>query len=235
MTAYAGPSFFIASIVFGFPLLLVSMDVWQRIYAALDARTARRAFFFAGFLKVGVILASVLLGFLAYHLVPGVEKDLALYTLMQQLLPPGILGLGYASILAILMSTIDSELMVGSATITKDVYMVHYPRATSQQQVRVGRLAVLFFGAGAFIVALQVQDIVRLAVASVQILSVFAPALLGGLLWARSSARGAFWSILLGFFTTLGFLPFMPDTAFIPGLLLAIILFLTFSLSSRQT
>ncbi len=231
---YAGPSFFFGSLIFGIPLLLVSMEIWQRIFAATDAKTARRAFFFSGFLKVAVILAAVLLGFLAVYFVPDVNKDSALFVLMTDLLPSGILGLGFASVLAILMSTIDSMLMVGSATLTKDFYLVKKPDATEKQTLFMGKLFVFLFGLGALLVAFIYQDIVKLTVVSIQVLIVFAPAFIGGLLWKRSSAKGAFWSILIGFITTLAFLPFMPETAFIPGVLLSIIIFVAFSLLNKQ-
>lgn len=231
---YAGPSFFIGSLVFGLPLLLVSMEMWQRIFAAADAKTARRAFFWSSFVKVSVILAAIAIGFLATHFVPNVEKDASMFRLMAELLPSGLLGLGFASVLSILMSTIDSMLMVGSATLTKDFYLVKNPNATEKQKLFMGRLFVFLFGTGALIVSFIYQDIVKLSVISVQILAIFAPAFIGGLLWKRSSPKGAFWSILVGFITTLSLLQFMPNTAFIPAVLLSIIIFVTFSLFHKQ-
>ncbi|HHF09174.1 MAG TPA: hypothetical protein ENL28_01005 [Candidatus Atribacteria bacterium] len=100
----------------------------------------------------------------------------------------------------------------------------------------MGRIFVFLFGLGAFVVALIFQDIVRLAVTSVQILTIFAPALLGGLLWKRSTAPAAFWSILVGFVLTIVLLPFMPDAAFIPAVAVSIIIFLALSFrGSKKT
>lgn len=231
---YAGPSFFIGAIAFGFPLLLVSMEVWQRVFAAVDGKTARRAFLFSGLLKVVFISTSIIIGLLAFQLVPGINKDTAIFVLMKELLPSGILGLGFASILAVLMSTVDSMIMVGSATLTKDYYLVKYPNVDEKKKIFIGRVSALLFGLIAFFVALIFQDIVRLSVTSVQILGIFAPALLGGLIWRRSSAQAAFWSILVGFIATLILLPFKPDTAFIPAILLSIIIFVVLSLWSGR-
>jgi SSS family solute:Na+ symporter len=224
-TNYAGTTFFIAAIVFGFSILLVSVEVWQRIFAAADAHTVRVAFMWSGLLKVSAIVFAMLFGLMAFQLVPGVEKDTALFALMIELLPAGVLGVGFASILAILMSTVDSMLMVGSATLTKDWFLARRPGADERTKLRMGRWFVLLFGVGAFLVALLVQDIVRLAVTSVQILSVFMPALLGGLLWKRASAPAAFWSILVGFLVTIVLLTFIPDIAAVPALLVSIVLF----------
>lgn len=232
---YAGPIFFFASVLFGFPLLLVSMEVWQRVFAALDAKTARNAFYFSGLLKVLFITAAIVIGLMAFHLVPGVEKDTAVFALMKDILPSGLLGLGFASILAILMSTVDSMIMVGSATLTKDFYLVKYPESDNKKVLKVGRISALLFGLGALVVALILPDIVRLSVTSAQILLIFAPALLGGLLWKRVNEKAAFWSILSGFIVTLVALPFKPDLAFIPGFAVCLVTFFFFVIRNKQS
>ena len=71
-----------------------------------------------------------------------------------------------------------------------------------------------------------VQDIITLAVVSVQVLLIFAPALLGGLVWRVKNEKSAYWSILLGFLATLIVLPINMNLAFIPGLLIAIIIYI---------
>ena len=231
---YAGPAFFIAAIVLGFPRMAVAMEVWQRVFAADSAQTARRSFIYSGLLNVVLIAASMVVGFMALKIVPGVEPDGAIYLLMKNLLPVGVLGVGFASMLAILMSSIDSMLMVGSATLTKDFYLVRYPEADEKQTLYMGRLYILLFGLASLIIALLFQDIVRLSVAAAQVLIVFAPALLGGFLWRRANEQAAFWSMLIGFIGTLGFLIPMPDTAFIPGLVLSLVIFVGISLRSPR-
>src|SRR3989344_4746235 len=114
---YSGPIFFWAGVLFGFPLILTSVDAWQRIFAAVDERTAKIAFYFSCVLKVGVIGASIFIGLLAYHIVPQADSHGAMFALMAGILPSGLLGLGLASVLAIIMSTVDTGIMVGSATI----------------------------------------------------------------------------------------------------------------------
>lgn len=233
--AHAGPVFFFAGVLFGFPLILVSMDIWQRIFAASSPATVRKAFIYSGLLKVVVIAASVMLGFMALRVVPGVDGDTAIYEMMIQILPAGVLGIGFASILAILMSTIDSVLMVGSATLTKDFYLARNPNASEKQKLFMGRVYIVYFGLASLAVALLFQDIVALSVASVQSVSVFAPALLGGLLWKKSSSNGAFWSILIGFITVVGSYPFLKDTSFVPGILIAAIIFIVFSIYEARS
>ncbi|MFH1759147.1 MAG: sodium:solute symporter family protein [Patescibacteria group bacterium] len=231
---FAGPVFFYASVILGFALLVTSMDVWQRIFAANSAKTARMAFYLTGVLKVIVISASMIIGFMALRLVPGVEADSAIFALMAKILPTGLLGLGFASIFAILMSTVDSMIMVGSATLTKDFYLVHHPQTDAKKTLRIGRLTALLFGLIGLMVAFAIPSIVRLSVTSVQMLLIFAPAILGGLLWKRVNEKAAFWSILLGFIATLVSLPFIPNYAFLPGLIVCSVTFFFFVFKNKQ-
>lgn len=230
---YNGPVFFWAGILFAFPLILTSVDAWQRVFAAENTQVARKAFYWSGLLKVVVIGAAILIGLLALHIVPNAPADGAMFALMTEVLPSGLLGLGLASILAIIMSTVDTGIMVGSATITKDFYLVKNPEATEKNILKVGRVSALLFGFGGLTIAYFVQDILVLAIVSVQILLVFAPALLGGLVWKIDNEKSAFWSILLGFIITLSFLPIDSDIAFIPGLLVSIIVYIGLIILSK--
>ena len=224
---YSGPVFFWAGVLFTFPLILTSMDAWQRAFAAVDGRTAKIAFYWSGILKVGVIGAAILVGLLAYHIVPQADSDGAMFTLMAEILPSGLLGLGLASVLAIIMSTVDTGIMVGSATITKDYFLAKRQNASEKEILRVGRISASLFGIGGLALAYFIQDIITLAVVSVQILLIFAPALLGGLVWKVKNEKSAYWSILLGFLATLIVLPINVNFAFIPGLLMSMIVYVT--------
>ncbi len=223
---YSGPVFFWAGIVFGFPLVLVAMEAWQRVFSAVDQKTARTAFYWTGILKVIVIGVSVVIGLLAFHIVPDAPADGAIFSLMARILPSGLLGLGLASLLAIIMSTVDSGIMVGSATLTKDFYLVKYPDTSEKKILLVGRLSAIIFGLLTFLVAYFVDNIITLAIISTQILLIFAPALIGGLVWNVKNERSAFWSISLGLFVTLAVMIFNTNMAFIPGVLVAIIAYI---------
>ncbi len=221
---YAGPVFFYASIIFGFALLVSGMDIWQRVFAAYDEKTAQKAFIYSGVLKVVLIIGSIIIGMLAVHLVPASQGDAVVFDLMYTLLPSGLLGLGLASVLAIVMSTVDSMIMVGSAVITKDFYV--RSRDMSQDKIlKAGRLSVLGFGLLALVVAYLAPNIVRLSVAAAQIGFVIVPTLLALLFKINLHEKTAFWSILVGFVIILIALPFAPDYAFLPGLTATLVIF----------
>ncbi len=176
-----------------------------------------------------MIAAAIIIGLLAFHIVPNAAADGAIFALMTEILPPGLLGLGLASVLAIIMSTVDTSIMVGSATLIKDFYLVKKPDATEKDILRVGKMATLLFGLGGLTIAYFVQDIITLAIVSVEILLIFAPALLGGLVFKIENEQAAFWSVLLGFVTTLIFILLLSERhmAFIPGLAVSIIAYIS--------
>ncbi|MEX1027417.1 MAG: sodium:solute symporter family protein [Candidatus Paceibacterota bacterium] len=230
---FAGPVFFYAAVILGIPYVLVSMELWQRIYSAKSVTTIRRTLLGAGALHILAYISAAIFGFMALQLVPGVPSDTVLFHLMTELLPVGIFGLGVASILAVLMSSVDSMIMVGSASLTKDFLPRFKPDLSSRSFLRAGRVFSFMYGSVALLIALFVPDIVQLVVAAGQISLVFAPAVLGGLLWVRVDEKAAFWSTLVGFILTLAFLPFIPNVAFVPGFFVSIIIFLFFTLKNK--
>lgn len=232
--AYGGPVFFWAGILFGLPLVATSADVWQRIYAARDVRTARRAILLTGILKTIVVACAVLLGLMAYHVVPEAPQSSALLSLMESFLPQGLLGLGIAAILAVIMSTVDSAIVVGSAVTTRAVAYVRGEAGSDVQVMRTAKLSALAFGAGGFLVACFVRDIVTLTIVSAQVMLVFTPALAGGLLFGHRYANAALWSIIVGFSLTLAALPFSVNLAFLPGLVGALVTYLVIHLLGRR-
>jgi len=226
---YAGPVFFYGAVILGFFLIISAMEIWQRIFSSYGPKTARKAFFAVGVLKVVAVGACIILGLLAFKIVPGVDKDVSLFALVIETLPVGMIGVGFASILAVLMSTVDSSIMVVSATFTKDFFLKKGER-NEKKMLRVGRWASLVFGTAGLAVAVFVPDVLRLAVSAAQMISILAPAIISVLILKKSNEKGAFWGILGGFVALVVALPFIPDFAFLPGFIVAILAMIFFSL-----
>ncbi len=95
------------------------------------------------------ILGSLAVGFFgfAYVLAEGVDlqdSEKIFITLSQLLFNPWIAGFLLAAILAAIMSTIDSQLLVSSSVLTRDIYHALMRKdATNTELVWVGRLTVI--------------------------------------------------------------------------------------------
>ncbi len=121
--------------------------------------------------------------------------------LVSLLFHPIIAGICLAAILAAVMSTADSQLLVTSSAFTEDIYRNLLKRNASQRElVLTGRLAVLVVAAMAFFLALdpdsKVLDLVAYAWAGFG--AAFGPALLLALYWPRMTRFGALAGILTG-------------------------------------
>ncbi len=116
------------------------------------------------------LIAASLVGLVG---VPSFDQPLAdaervFIELVGLLFHPLIAGICLAAILAAIMSTADSQLLVASSAFTEDLYRVLWRRQASERElVLVGRLAVVGIAAAAFLLALdpdsQVLDLVAYA------------------------------------------------------------------------
>jgi sodium/proline symporter len=139
---------------------------------------------------------------------PDAEK--VFIRLVDLLFHPLVAGICLAAILAAIMSTADSQLLVASSAFTGDIYRVLLRRQASQAElVVVGRLAVLSIAFAAFLLAMDPQnrvlDLVSYAWAGFG--AAFGPAVLLSLYWRGMNRQGALAGILSGGITVLVWKP----------------------------
>lgn len=88
------------------------------------------------------------------------DREMAYPVLMAELLPSGLLGLLFVSLLAAFMSTVDTHLNWGASYLTNDFYRRFLnPKAGEAQLVRVSRLSVVGLAAMGILVASQINSI----------------------------------------------------------------------------
>jgi Na+/proline symporter len=93
------------------------------------------------------------------HVNPAIiQNDLA-YPAMLTLLPPGLIGLALASLIAAYMSTISTSLNWGSSYVVNDVYKRFMnPLASEKELVKVGRISTIVLMVFSSILALYMQN-----------------------------------------------------------------------------
>ncbi len=235
-TFLGSPFLTILGLVLVIPYALSSMDIWQRIYAAESEESAKKALIVTTILFIPSMMLPGLIGMALFATMPGLEPDTALFAGMKELLPAAFLGLGLAGIIAAAMSTINTLLMVGSATFTKDVYKSFLNKKASElEMLKYARVSLVIFGIASLITAYLVQDIVDLFLAAVYTIMVLGPALVAGFVWKRATSKAAFLSVLLGFTTMLVSIPFLGKTAFAPSLLVSIFVLVGVSLVTKHS
>ncbi|MFS0919558.1 sodium/proline symporter PutP [Brevibacillus sp. 179-C 1.1 NHS] len=119
---------------------------------------------------------------------------------------PLITGFLLAAILAAIMSTISSQLLVTSSSLTEDIYKTFFKRsATDKELVTFGRLSVLLVSVVAFLLALNkndtILDLVGYAWAGFG--ASFGPVILLSLYWKRMNKWGALAGMVAGALTVI--------------------------------
>lgn len=190
---------------FGQPHIIVR---FMAIKSSKELKSARRIGI--GWMAIG-LLGAVLSGLigLVYFSQNGIKLDnpeTVFLRLGDVLLHPFVNGIVLAAVLAAIMSTISSQLLVCSSSVTKDFFLTFYKRELSgTKQMLIGRLAVLGVAIIATIFAYlpndSILDIVGQAWAGFG--SSFGPLLLLSLYWKRMTKWGALSGMLVGGLTVI--------------------------------
>ncbi len=138
----------------------------------------------------------------------GAASEQVFIRLVAQLLHPLLAGVCLAAILAAIMSTADSQLLVAASALSEDLYRAFFPPPHdrgARRQIWLGRAAVLAVSAVAFWLALEpgskVLELVAYAWAGFG--AAFGPAVLLSLYWPRMTGAGALAGIVAGGLTVI--------------------------------
>lgn len=147
-----------------------------------------------------VLVGLVGIGYLEQPL-QGADTEKVFILLVDALFHPVVAGLCLAAILAAIMSTADSQLLVSAAALTSDLYKPFFRRAASEQElIWTGRVAVLVIAMIGLVLAWdperKILDLVAYAWAGFG--AAFGPTLILSLYWRRMNRYGALAGIIVG-------------------------------------
>lgn len=151
-------------------------------------------------LTCAVLVGLTGIGYLEQPL-HGPDTEKVFIFMVEALFHPIVAGICLAAILAAIMSTADSQLLVSAAAFTSDFYKALFRRTASEQELMwTGRIAVLVIAIIALILAWnperKVLDLVAYAWAGFG--AAFGPALIFSLFWRRMNRHGALAGIIVG-------------------------------------
>ncbi len=135
------------------------------------------------------------------------DAETVFIVLVNALFHPVIAGILLAAILAAIMSTADSQLLVSSSALAEDLYkQLLRKRASPREIVLVGRIAVLLLALIALALAMSPESSVLglVAYAWAGFGAAFGPVLLLSLYWRRMNWAGALAGVLVGGSTVVG-------------------------------
>jgi len=156
------------------------------------------------------LIFAVVVGMLGLAGLPdpleGPDTEKVFMILIELLFHPLIAGIFLSAILAAIMSTADSQLLVASSALTEDLYKVLLRRNAGQSElVWISRLAVIFIAIIAFVIATDPESSVLnlVAYAWAGFGATFGPLIIMSLLWKRMTRNGALAGMIGGGLTVI--------------------------------
>jgi sodium/proline symporter len=203
-TVFLGSMIGLLGIGLGYP---GQPHVITRYMAAKDINAIKQGTWIAFGWGILMYSSAILLGICGKVLFPELSDPEHLYpTAAEHLLPVFLTAFVMTSLLAAIMSTISSQLIVAASAIAHDIYSKIITNALNASQIlTVSRLTIFFIGLGAMLVALNDIDMIFWFVlfAWSGLGASFGPVILFTLYYKKTSREGAVGGILTGFLTTI--------------------------------
>lgn len=139
---------------------------------------------------------------------PGENNEAIFTTLGNELFNPFLMGILLVAILAAIMSSADSQLLVGSSSLVRDLYhrMIGKDKELDEKKlVLYSRLSIVLLMGLSIWLAFSAQEFVFWMVlfAWGGLGACFGPALLLTLYWKGTTKQGVFWGMVVGLITVI--------------------------------
>src|SRR6056297_2043966 len=179
-----------------------------------DPKNIRAAGLFGFAWNVVLGAGAVFVGLVGRALVPAVENlpeqdpEMAYLVLSADFFAPALYGLLVGGIFAAILSTADSQLLVVSSTVVRDVWekvVRSDVELDEQQRLKMSRMVVLLAGIAAVLLAWGAQGLVFWLVlfAWGGLGAAIGPAVILGLFWRRTTASGVVAGMITGAIVTI--------------------------------
>lgn len=201
------------------PIWFVGMTLYQRIYAAPDVKTAKKAWYIAGLFEwplmafMGVVLGLISRVafennmFEAQGFASGssFDAEMGLPLLLNTVLPIGLMGIMLSAYFSAILSTADSCLMAASGNVQTDILGKIWPsKQKTKTHLRISQLITVSIGVLAILLANYMTNVLDLMLYSYAFMvsGLFIPVLMA-LYTKKPNASAAFASMIVGGSTTI--------------------------------
>lgn len=177
-------------------------DVFQRVLAAKDERTAVRASYLSGVMYLTLGFVPLLIGLCGKILYPEMQDGdpqllLPNMVLAHSLLPIQIIFFG--ALLSAILSTTSGAMLAPATVIGENLVRPYFTEVDDQKLLQIMRWSVFGVAVCSVLMALWKSNIYDLVAQSsaLSLVSLFVP-LTAGLYWKRASAAGSLAAMLVG-------------------------------------
>lgn len=191
---------------FGQPHIIIR---FMAIKSAKETKAARRIAFGWVVLSLGGAVATGIIGAAYFNKFSdaSLNNPEAVFLVLGQILfHPFIAGLMLAAVLAAIMSTVSSQMLVSASALVEDIYKVLSKNVDSEKNfIGLGRIGVLLIAAIAIYFAWEQNNTILglVAFAWAGFGASFGPIILLSLYWKKFTSQGALWGMIVGAITVL--------------------------------
>lgn len=144
-----------------FFLPITSAPLYQRFFASKSKKCSEKSIIYSVIIWMAIDLVIILSGFTALQLFPNLtDPDMSFIMLGLAIFPNALRGIFFIALLAMIMSTVDSFLQSGAASLTYDVYRHFKPKSTEKQLIMASRMFIIILGLLSLTLALYFQMII---------------------------------------------------------------------------
>jgi SSS family solute:Na+ symporter len=196
--------------------MVVSADLWLRVYAAKNERAARQGLYLSAFL---ILLSGLLLltpPLFARLAIPNAAPNRALLESLSLLLPRWLLGFGLIAVLCTVVAALDTMVFILGISIGHDLRVKQLNKSV-ENRVRTTRLTMLLTLAGGVILSLLYRQLLPIGLAISSFGLILAPSII---LRAKSSWKPTTLAVNLGMYLgLLTIFALIVGDLFVPNLL----------------
>ena len=186
-------------------VVLIDPSIWQRAAGAKNIDDLKPALWTTALFYGCWSLVVVTLGVVAYNILPTLEvADSAIPMLVLEHMPPIAKGLCLAAIMAIMMSTADSVLLISGTTFATDIVKALKPGLESKVELRIARATILVVSVLGILFAFNKSGIFEsmMLAFAVYVSGLFVP-VMAALFWSNADSRAASVSAAAGVISVL--------------------------------
>lgn len=198
-----GPFYLLSIVVLDITYCLIDPMLWQRTAAVKDVRSIRKGLWITSGVFAYWVFIAVFLGLAALHLFPDLGEtakggDAAIPVMIATFMPPLLKGLCLAALMAVIMSTADTVLLIAGTTISRDIVKRMRPAMKDKGLLLWARGSIAVVGLFGVVFALYMKgifDILLLAFA-IFVSGIFVPTM-AAIFWKKATKAGALISSII--------------------------------------
>ncbi|MBQ1771872.1 MAG: sodium:solute symporter family protein, partial [Clostridia bacterium] len=181
-------------------VMLAVPELIQRIWGCKTDKVARNACMIGGVLYIVLGLASLTLGLIAFVVLPNIDAGLAMPELVMYLFPNLFGVIIILAVLAALVSTADTMLLICSNMIVEDLIKPFRKQPMTDKQNMVLLRAFIFIVAAITVLfATGFDRVLGLVLFSYYVYIGISTIFIFGRLWKGATENAAFWSMIISF------------------------------------